>query len=343
MMKKLITSSLLLCSMMFFVAGSAFAVKPPDVIDKSNGFPSGFHFNLNIHGKKLDFKCPTFYSGDDYNGENHQGDYGKYEDDGSGNMVWKYSGSLFIPEYSALVDGGSCVKIKMQSGNRLSKREPAPTDLIILDPCSGFDCSGKGDDALFELPHNKNGYRVYGRILAKPTTNDPTITITPDLSFVEDENGNDLLFLGLVTSDGWETSSASFTRTKGKSKAIDISGLFQWSGDVCHLSLAECLYADPTATCTPRYLCCYDTDSDGIYDVCEDRTDTNGIGGVEETDECPDRDFNSDTVNDDVYPVTAYCRHYENEWIFNIGDLVEYLWDVDNNGSKLLQIRFYPN
>ncbi len=70
-MKKLIMSSLLLCSMMFFVAGSAFAVKPGADGDlpviKPNGFPAGEHFNLNIHGKKIDFSCPDPYSGPDYN------------------------------------------------------------------------------------------------------------------------------------------------------------------------------------------------------------------------------------------------------------------------------------
>src|SRR3989338_2462822 len=34
--------------------------KPVPVIQWSNGFPSGEHFNLNIHGKKADFACnPT--------------------------------------------------------------------------------------------------------------------------------------------------------------------------------------------------------------------------------------------------------------------------------------------
>ena len=28
--------------------------------------------------------------------------------------------------------------------------------------------------------------------------------------------------------------------------------------------------------------------------------------------------------------------------LFNIADFVEYLWDIDNSGVKLLQVRFYP-
>jgi hypothetical protein len=42
-------------------------------------------------------------------------------------------------------------------------------------------------------------------------------------------------------------------------------------------------------------------------------------------------------------PTTVYCNEYVDEWVFNIGDFVEYLWNLDNNGVKLLQVRFYPN
>jgi len=43
--------------------------------------------------------------------------------------------------------------------------------------------------------------------------------------------------------------------------------------------------------------------------------------------------------------VTAYCKDYSTDpqWVFNVGDLVGYLWSMDNNGLKLLQVRFYPN
>lgn len=39
-------------------------------------------------------------------------------------------------------------------------------------------------------------------------------------------------------------------------------------------------------------------------------------------------------------PVT--CVTYSNEWIFNIGELVESDWLMSNDGSKLIQLRFYP-
>jgi hypothetical protein len=33
---------------------------------------------------------------------------------------------------------------------------------------------------------------------------------------------------------------------------------------------------------------------------------------------------------------------FRNIWIFNIEQLIEYMWDYDNNGLKLMQTRFYP-
>lgn len=67
---------LLLVALMALGVTTVFAAKPsnPDhnVVAMSNGFPSGPHFNLNIHGK-ANFNCP-------------QGPYG---------------GSVFIPEYQS--------------------------------------------------------------------------------------------------------------------------------------------------------------------------------------------------------------------------------------------------
>jgi hypothetical protein len=33
---------------------------------------------------------------------------------------------------------------------------------------------------------------------------------------------------------------------------------------------------------------------------------------------------------------------FSNVWIFNIAELMSYYWDYDNNGLKLMKIRFYP-
>jgi hypothetical protein len=220
-----------------------------------------------------------------------------------------YGNAVFVPE------DGKGIEIYMQSGK--GKKAEAVTELQVIDPCAGFDRDG----AIIQLPKNEAGYRVYARALAKPT-DEPDIKITPELIAVEDENGNDLVYLGLVTDDGFETPSVSFTRKKGKSKTVEITGLFLWSGSVCYLS-------EPSAYEDTKELCCIDLTGDGIFDECVDAI--------------------WDTVNltysclDGYTSQLAYCHEFKDEWVFNIGDFVTYMWDTDNNGVKLLQVRFYPN
>ena len=50
-MKNVIVKSLLVFTMLLFMVGSAMAAKPEDVIDKSNVFPSGKHYAMNMTGK----------------------------------------------------------------------------------------------------------------------------------------------------------------------------------------------------------------------------------------------------------------------------------------------------
>ena len=64
-MKRIILVMLAVVAVVALLFGTipAMAAKPdgsndsPNVIEKSNGFPSGPHFNLNIHGKKSNFVC----------------------------------------------------------------------------------------------------------------------------------------------------------------------------------------------------------------------------------------------------------------------------------------------
>lgn len=286
-MKRLFTASCLMICLSAFLAIPAFATQPGNEVNP-NGFPSGDHYNLNIIGKKAEFTCP------------------EQAYDEFGNLI--YGNVVFVPE------NGSDIQILMQSGK--GKKAEAITTLVAIDPCTA---SIDGDAALVQLPKNDAGYRVYARALAKPTDN-PSMTITPDLVAVEDEFGNDLIYLGLVTSNGFETPYASFTRKTGKSTAVNITGLFEWSGDVCYFTTDFC---DPVTGCTTKTLCCTDADADGVYEGCV----------VKEGDICPEGTLD----------VTAYCRTYVDEWVFNIGDFVTYLWDIENNGLKLLQVRFYPN
>ncbi len=272
---------ILFLSMISFVFTCAFAQD-----ENPNGFPSGPHFNMNIIGKKAGFTCPTVEL-----------------DPITGNPI--YGNTVFVPE------SGQGIQIYMQSGSTKGKMA-AITELRAIDPCAGFD----GNGATAQLPPNANGYRVYARALAKPTSN-PSMTILPSLVAAVDESGNDLMYLGLVTDKGFVRSDGlTVTRTKGKSVATNVTGLFEWSGDVCY-------FVAPDGTYTETQKCVIDLNGDGIYD--------DAVAPVDGA--CPAG-----------YTLTSvFCKTYEEEWVFNIADFVEYLWSLDNTGSKLVQIRFYPN
>jgi len=369
-MKKLITSSLLLCSMMFFVAGSAFAVKPPDVIDNSNGFPSGFHFNLNIHGKKLEFNCPEPFDAstecpvpDPGDCNTHDGEYGKYVNEGTETepvWVWKYSNSLFIPE-----EGGTDIKIYVESGKKNGNGKNAtlnPEVLEVIDACTADFDNLDTDAARIQLPPCDGGYRVYARALAK-NTDDPSLTIrNACLNSAEDENGTPLFFLGEF-GEGWVETPTTFIREKRKKPmGTEITGLFKFTGDVCYVAPAVCTDDDNAdINCAPvADFCVTDIEpADGIYDFGAKKIE------IESILQCPvwkdDNgicywDLNNNDINDECEPkvpnpgscptpaeVPAECSTYTDQWIFDIPDFAQYFWDIDNDGLKLLQIRFYPN
>jgi hypothetical protein len=257
----------------------------------------GTHYTLNIHGKNDSF--------------------------GKQDCTATSSNSIFIPSNGDPSDNN---QILMTSGNAKGKWAESSPSYGVRDTCTApFD----GDAAELTLPPNPNGkgYYVTTRVLGKPTNN-PELSITGELVFVKDELGNDLLVLGLVTDNGFETPTQTITRTKGKVTSVDITGLFEWSGQVCYFEPENYCYDDAqNYLCTDTQLCCLDTDLNGTYDVCADPTvSTDGslsclVGSLTD----------------------LACKDYVNEWVFNIGDLVGYMWDLDPQGDlKLVNIRFYP-
>jgi len=284
-MRRVLVLSLVVMVASVFVAASVLAEKPEPVMDNSNGFPSGEHFNLNIIGKK-----------DGFNPHEDQTDG---TTDSNGNVV-------FVPENG---EGA----IYMESGK--GKNFEDILQLRVLD-----NWAGDTDGARLQLPKNEAGYRVYARALGKPGEM-TSIGLTPGLGLVQDENGNDLYYLGLVRDGGFETPEQDFRRGKGKSKAIDISDLFKWYGEICY-------FFDVPPTEDGYYakeICCVDMESDECVRY--------GVVGAED-------------VSCLGEPLTVYCNDYTivpAPWIFNIAEFVEYLWSTDNNGTKLLSVRFYPN
>jgi hypothetical protein len=267
-----------------------------------NGFPSGPHYNLNIHGKKAEYNCtPVVY-------------------DAYGNPV--YGNSVFVPEF------GEDIQILMKSGRKGGKASELYQEFRATDACApAFD----GDPIEIELPPNENGYRAYARALAKPGGT-ATFTYGGSLFSAQDEYGNDLVDLGLVTPGGVASTGESLVRSKGRSVAIDITGLFLWSGTVCTIDFLQApLFADPMDA-NYRPLCWIDTD--GVVGFSGGDTfaqpTPDGLGGF------------TCGAGATLIWVKVACITYTNEWIFNIAELVASDWLMDNDGSKLIQIRFYP-
>lgn len=279
-MKPILKVSLIMVIALAFLAGQLGAanssVKPPR-------FPSGPHYSLNIIGKKDGFTCPA------------------QEYDTSKNPV--YGDVIFVPE------NGIGSQIYLQSGN--STHATAVSELQAIDPCAGFD----GNAAVIQLPPNDKGYRVYARALARPI-NTVNIAILPKLIAVEDEEGNDLIYLGLVTNNGLTTvDGITISQPKGESPTLNITGLFKWTGDVCYLK-------PPDDSYQTSQICCLDQVEACDLPKTQDRTT------------CPTVGYQS---------ITTYCKEYTDAWVLNIGDFVDYLWSADHNGMKMLQVRFYPN
>jgi hypothetical protein len=268
---------------LFLTSGPVTAVKPGNSVNP-NGFPSGPHYNLNLIGKKAGFSCPA---GADYELSDRN--------------------VIFVP------DSGTGIKIYIQSGK--GKKFEDIDQLQVTDWCA-FDTNG----ATFQLPKHDAGYGVYIRVLAKHNNdpdNDPYIdNIMAQLVMAEDENGNQLVYLGEI-EEGWiQTYNGQIFRHKGKSRAVEITDLFMFSGTICTIL--------PDAGLDPN-LCCFDEDDNGIYDYCMNATDSECDGaGVAVYGECEEY-----TAEDRV-------------WIFNLGEIVDLLWQFDNNGVKTTQIRFYP-
>lgn len=278
-------------------AQSVMSAKPLDVIEKSNGYPSGPHFNLNIHGKDANtFTCNSMAGGN----------------------------SVFINEY-----GESTVQY-------MTNRKSGVTELIALDPCAeAFDNS----PAKVQVPYESQGYYVFATVKGKPGNgadgSESSVIVSPNLvtdacndtdpanpdfpTYTEcPEDG--LMALGLVVGDNvYEATDVGFVRFggdttsgKGRSKAVDITSLFTFTGWVYDAGL--------------------DTNGDGVIDLL-DAGDYNGDGMVDDT------DFIA-WVED--MELLGLAQYFENEWILNIADLVVTDQTIVNDGIKLLKVRFYP-
>src|SRR5688572_19503573 len=84
---------------LFVASATGMAAKPAETVSWSNGFPSGEHYNLTVHGRKDGFAC-----------------------DGSAG-----GGSVFVPEY-----GASQIDF-------VQNRRSTVGEMMVHDACGTFD------------------------------------------------------------------------------------------------------------------------------------------------------------------------------------------------------------
>ena len=89
--------------------------------------------------------------------------------------------------------------------------------------------------------------------------------------------------------------------------------------------------------------------------MCSDSLDLNGDGKITWADFAPDETTFDLLYGDNDGTVTnveliafltlnysVECEFFEEEWVFNVADLVVQSTDVKNYGTKLWKVRFYP-
>jgi len=214
------------------------------------------------------------------------------------------------PVYGNVVfvpENGTRIEIYVQF-----EKADAGCGLQVLDPCARFD----GDGVLFQLPENDGGYHVFVRALTKPGYG-RRIASKPALTMVEDESGVLLIYLGELGVNRFRTINGDIYSQRGRSGSLNITRLFQWKGLVCSV---EAPYEEGLNAVN---LCGKDTDLDGTPDDFK----------VAQSEDCPS--------GYGVY--TLYCKEYLSPtWVFNINAFMDYLWRFEDQGRRMLEIRFYP-
>jgi hypothetical protein len=304
-MKKSINFSLSIAFILILLSlfNPAMAAKPLSVIEFSNGYPSGPHDNLNIHGKS-DFICDASEGGN----------------------------SVFISEYgdstiTYVTNRKSSVTELTVLDKCAESFDETPAKVQLPYESEGFYVFA----AIKATPNNGNNAEQSSVILSpnlvRQACND-TDPANPDFPTYTECPSDDLLALGLIVGNNvYEATDIGFVRfedpdakARGKSTGKDITDLFKWTGWVFDASLD--IFEDGIIDANDVPL---------TYDLVENGGDASGAIDPAEYENWLD-DQNA----------AGLATYYENEWILNIADLVVTDQNISNDGVKLLKLRFYP-
>ncbi len=334
---------------------TASAAKPVDKIEWSNGFPSGEHLTLNIHGKHDDYQCSSESGG----GSVFVPEYG----DSQIQMVQNKKSSvseLTVHDKCAEAFDGDPAVVQMPKGTYqmyariLAKPKKEGEDRQVsfypelVEACNHTgDIDGDGDVDINDLLlADISGDGTLGDLVdgfSEHDLNQDGLVNGDDVALFEaliageesefgsfiDCTNTSLVGLGIVTgTDAFLQDGQELERQKGKSKGVNITEMFMYTGIVYDSSL--------------------DLNDDDVFDIADfELADLNGgDAGL------GDHDLNTDgVVNEldfeiwvDQLELAGLVIDYRNNptWVFDLADLVVYGWDYKNNGSKLVQVRMYP-
>ncbi len=351
---------------------TAFAAKPQengagkDVIANSNGMPSGKHYNLHISGK----------------GENFSPEISKCREDG-GNTI-------FTPLYSTVSAGLDENQTISMYVNKKSNLDHLVVRDHCTQEFDGNHAQVQLPDRLNDTTKITEGMWVFARALGGPDKGhdetDSNIVLIPNpeveacslngTSGEEDAsecfvNGQkqDFVKLGFVTKNGiykgdpdkngtklyryTDDGETSSKPGKGAKKAVDITGLFIWSGIGCvdglvqdgQLTISD---FDITQGANDSELDAGDT-LNGTA-ITQDHVDAAEIAvhtAIEDGLITTDEEFEALLVvlaQDETFEA---CVVVNETWVFNLfGDNVDLVIQnhtIVNDGVSNLQIRFYPN
>jgi hypothetical protein len=381
---------LLICIMVFTViiafgviTDSAYAGKNGN----GNGYPEGDHFNLNLIAKKSDPALSGYFNCPDWDYYMHNIGICTPELIGTEaciecNLEPKslcpvkvppVENVVFVPRYNDNTpDKDITIRIKSGSdrpgkGNKIKDTYPS---LAVTDWCTEhFPDFGEaqGDEAEVMLPENANGYGVYSRITGRPLEGTAWTFMTPSIEQVQDEYGNDLLYLGNIDhkgnctdADGNPVEQIDLDRIdnekgngkgKGVKEATDLTCLFEFTGKVCYVN-DLCYYCEGDS-CNDvfdandaGFVCCENhVDGDGLL-IKDDCGEPANFACIDP--DCDSFDASEVCIGSWICPegtniVDPMCRDYqEPTWIFNIADFVDVLWKSETNGAYVIKLRFYP-
>jgi len=341
---------------------TALAAKPQsngsgkDVISISNGFPSGAHETLNIHGKNESFVCEE---------PADRGNVINIPEYGSANITYVSGRKVNIDQ---LVVFDSCSDTF--DGDPAEVWLPyEPEGYYVFARALGKPAKGNPDDV---------DYEPRSIIIENDDLSPIAYSLTENVSSPDDVELLELV--GLITSGGTysvnSTDEAGINlvrfdsepdgKGRGKTLAKDITDMFMWTGWVFHpdLDVNGDGYVNELDVIADNSTA--DINQDGIIDAAElaawqlvhpDPDDVTGEGDVDSKDVIADTvaydvdgngeisfsEFEAWLADNEGDPEDPLWYHYDTPvWVFTIADLVYHNQVYINEGIKNLQIRFYP-